>query len=145
IVEAKGYDWFFETTFARHVDMSLVPESEKLQYIADWSRPGAFNAMLNWYRGSRVIVPPPGVTVPMPEWLLRTFPKVKIPTLVVWGMKDPALLPLQLDGLDELVDDLTVVRLPDAGHFAPWEAGTRVAEALEPFLAGQAAATAHAK
>ena len=85
-----------------------------------------------------MIVPPPGVTVPLPDWLLRAFPKVKVPTLVIWGMKDKALLPLQLDGLDELVEDLTIVRLPDAGHFAPWEAGDEVAAALEPFLAGQA-------
>jgi pimeloyl-ACP methyl ester carboxylesterase len=52
----------------------------------------------------------------------------------MWGMKDTALLPVQLDGLDELVEDLTIVRLPDAGHFAPWEAPGDVAAALEPFL-----------
>jgi len=67
---------------------------------------------------------------------------VKVPTLVIWGMKDAALLPLQLDGLDKLVDDLTIVRLPDAGHFAPWEAGAEVVSALGPFLAGHAPATA---
>ena len=144
MVEAKGFDWFFDTTFARHVDLSKVSAAERQQYIADWSQPGAFNAMLNWYRGSRIVVPPPGVTVPLPDWLLHAFPKVKVPTLVVWGMKDPALLPIQLDGLDELVEDLTIVRLPDAGHFAPWEAGDEVAGALAPFLAGQAAAIAPA-
>ena len=121
-----------------------IPEAEKQQYIADWSQPGGFTAMLNWYRAAKVIVPPPGVTMPLPDFLLRAFPRVKVPTLVVWGMKDAALLPLQLDGLDTLVDDLTVVRLPDAGHFAPWEAGEQVAQALEPFLAGQAAASAPA-
>jgi pimeloyl-ACP methyl ester carboxylesterase len=57
-------------------------------------------------------------------------------------MKDPALLPIQLDGLDELVDDLAIVRLPGAGHFAPWEAADDVAAALLPFLAGQAGASA---
>ena len=103
LVEAKGFDWFFDTTFARHVDVTKIPESEKRQYIADWSQPGAFSAMLNWYRGSKVIVPPPGVTVPLPDWLLRAFPKVKVPTLVVWGMKDTALLPVQLEGLEEQI------------------------------------------
>jgi pimeloyl-ACP methyl ester carboxylesterase len=67
-----------------------------------------------------------------------------VPTRVAWGMMDTALLPLQLEGLEKLVDDLTVVRLPHAGHFAPWEAGEEVAAALEAFLAGQAAATAPA-
>ena len=143
-VEAKGFDWFFERTFSGHVDLAKISEAEKRQYIADWSQPGTFNAMLNWYRASRVIVPPPGVTVPLPDWLLRAFPKVRVPTLVIWGMKDSALLPLQLDGLDSLVDDLDVVRLPNAGHFAPWEAPGPVADALRPFLAANAGASAAA-
>lgn len=145
MVEAKGFDWFFDTTFARHVDISKISEAERRQYIADWSQQGAFNAMLNWYRGSRVVVPSLGMAVPLPDWLLRAFPAVKVPTLVVWGMEDKALLPLQLDGLDELVDDLTIVRLPGIGHFAPWETADQVAAALEPFLVGQAAASAAAQ
>jgi pimeloyl-ACP methyl ester carboxylesterase len=145
IVEAKGFDWFFDTTLASHVDTSQISDAERRQYIADWSQPGAFSAMLNWYRGSKVVVPPPGVTVPLPDLLLRAFPKVKVPTLVVWGMQDKALLPVQLDGLDALVEDLTIVRLPGAGHFAPWEAGGQVAQALEPFLERQPAATAAAQ
>jgi pimeloyl-ACP methyl ester carboxylesterase len=101
--------------------------------------------MLNWYRGSRLVVPAPGAEATLPDWTLRPFPTVKVPTLVVWGMKDPALLPVHLDELDALVDDLTVVALPDAGHFAPWEAPGEVAAALAPFLAAQAGATAAAE
>ena len=67
-----------------------------------------------------------------------------VPTLVVWGMNDTALLPVQLDGLDTLVEDLTIVRMVEAGHFAPWEAPDEVAWALEPFLALSAAASAPA-
>jgi len=143
-VEAMGFEAFFDKTFARHVDVSKISEAEKRQYLADWSQPGAFNAMLNWYRGSRVIVPPPGATVPLPDILLRAFPRIKVPTLVIWGMEDKALLPIQLEGLDALIDDVTIVRLPEIGHFAPWEAGGVVAQALEPFLAGKAASTAPA-
>jgi len=90
------------------------------------------------------MVPPPGATVPVPEFLLRAFPKVHVPTLVVWGMKDAALLPVQLDGLDDLIDDVKIVRLPNAGHFAPWEAPDAVLDALEPFLAEDAPAIAPA-
>ena len=134
-IEAMGYRTFFEKTFARHVDLSKMPESEKQQYIADWSQPGALTSMLNWYRAGKMVVPPPGLTVPLPDWLLKAFPKVQVPTLVVWGMKDTALLPIQLVGLDELVEDLRIARLPEAGHFAPWEAPDEVAEALRDFLA----------
>ena len=143
-IEAMGYDAFFVKTFSAHVDLALIPEAEKQQYIAEWSQPGAMAAMLNWYRATQLIVPPPLLSVPVPDWVLRAFPKVRVPTLVVWGMRDKALLPMQLDGLDRLVDDLTIVRLPDAGHFAPWETPELVAQALGHFLAGQPAATAPA-
>lgn len=134
-VEAQGFDWFFERTFSGHVDLAKIPQAEKQRYIADWSQPGALTAMLNWYRAAKVVVPPPGVTVPLPDWLLRAFPKVEIPTLVIWGMKDIALLPLQLDGLEELVEDLQIERVAEAGHFVPWESPDQLTAALEPFLA----------
>ena len=133
-IEAMGLSNFFDKSFAKHVDLAKIPEAEKQHYLADWSQPGSLNAMLNWYRASRMVIPPPGITVPLPDLLLRAFPKVKVPTLVVWGMKDSALLPLQLEGLEALVEDLTVVRIPDAGHFVPWEAPKPVAEALRAFL-----------
>ena len=134
-IEAMGFDAFFQKTFVSHVELTKIPEAEKQRYIADWSQPGGMLPMLNWYRATKLVVPPPGITVPLPDWLLRAFPKIRVPTLVIWGMKDPALLPLQLDGLDELVEDLRIVKLPEAGHFAPWEAGEQVAEALRDFLA----------
>ena len=134
-VEAMGFEAFFEKSFGKHVDLGRVPEAEKRQYVADWSQPGGLTAMLNWYRASKMIVPPPGVTVPIPDWVLGAFPHVTVATLVLWGMEDKALLPLQLDGLDRLVEDLRVVRLPGVGHFAPWEAPEPVAQALKGFLA----------
>ena len=135
LVEQNGFDWFFEKSFSPHVNLALIPDSERRQYISEWSQPGALTAMLNWYRASPIVVPPPGITIPVPDWLLRFATRIAIPTLVVWGMRDPALLPVQLDGLDELVADLRIVRLPDAGHFAPWETPGGVAQALERFLA----------
>ena len=142
-VEAMGFDALFEKSFSRHVDLAIIPDAERQQYIAEWSQPGGLTAMLNWYRASKLMVPPPGVTVPLPDWLLRPFPKVRVPTLVIWGMKDVALLPLQLDGLDRLVEDLTIVRVPDAGHFVPWEAPDDVFAALQPFLAADVRASAN--
>jgi len=133
-IEAMGFEAFFQKTFMSHVELASVSEEEKQQYIAEWSQPGGMLPMLNWYRATKLIVPPPGATVAVPDFLLRAFPKIHVPTLVVWGMKDPALLPLQLDGLEALVDDLTVVKLADAGHFAPWEAPDQVASALRDFL-----------
>ena len=144
VVKAQGFGWFFDKTFGGEVDRADIPEAERQQYIAEWSQPGAFTAMLNWYRAASLIIPPTGLTVPVPDWLLKAVRKVDIPTLVIWGMSDSALLPLQLDGLDTLVEELTVVRIPDAGHFVPWEAPEQVAAALQPFLAADAKASAPA-
>lgn len=134
--EAMGWETLFDKSFSGHVDLASIPPEERAQYIAEWSEPGGFAAMLNWYRASKLVVPPPGVTVPLPDWLLGAFPKVPVPTLVIWGMKDKALLPVQLDGLERLVPDLRVHRIQDAGHFVPWEKPEAVAAALGPFLAG---------
>ena len=142
--EAMGYDALFEKSFSRHVDLVLIPDAEKRQYISEWSQPGGLTAMVNWYRASKVRVPPPGVTLPLPQWVLAAFPTVEVPTLVIWGMQDKALLPVQLEGLDRLVTDLEIVRIPDAGHFAPWEAPGEVLAALLPFLAAEAGASAAA-
>lgn len=133
-VEAMGWDKFFTKSFGGHVDLASISPQEKAEYIAEWSQPGVFTAMLNWYRGAPIIVPPPGLTLPLPDFLNRAFPTIKVPTLVVWGMRDKALLPLQLDGLDVLIDDLTLVRVPDAGHFLPWERPEAVAGPLRSFL-----------
>jgi pimeloyl-ACP methyl ester carboxylesterase len=133
MIAKRGFDWFFERSFAAHADIALIDADERSRYIADWSRPGALHAMLNWYRATGLLVPPAGETVARPAWMKR-FPKLLVPTLVIWGMRDHALLPTQLDGLDDWVADFAVVRLPETGHFAPWEAPAAVASALGAFL-----------
>lgn len=133
-IARMGYDTFFEKSFEKHVDLSLIPEEERRHYIDDWSRPGAMTAMLNWYRASHLIVPPPGATVPVPDWVLRLAPKIAVPIRVVWGLEDKALLPIQLEGIGEVGDDVEVFPLKGVGHFAPWEAPDQVAAALFPFL-----------
>ena len=136
-IARMGYDTFFDKSFAPHVDMTKVSAEERQNYIDDWSQPGAMTAMLNWYRASKVVVPPPGITVDIPDWTHRAFPKIKVPVRVVWGLEDTALLPVQLEGMGEVGDDVEVFPLPGVGHFAPWEAPAQVAAALKPFLATQ--------
>jgi pimeloyl-ACP methyl ester carboxylesterase len=136
-VEAIGYEAFFDKSFRNHVDLSAIPAEERAIYVAQWSRPGALTAMLNWYRASQMVVPPPGITVDVPDWVLRAFPKIKVPVRVIWGLEDKALLSVQLEAIGEIGDDVEVFPLTGVGHFAPWEAPEKVAEALKPFLLGE--------
>ena len=129
-----GLERFFASTFAQHL-VSAVAGQDKAAYLDEWSQPGAMTAMLNWYRASRIIVPEESETVERPVWIDAPFPPVTQPTLVIWGMKDKALLPCQLDGLDRLVPDLTLVKIEDGGHFIPWEKPEAVNAALGDWLA----------
>ena len=133
-VAAMGFDAFFDKSFKRHINLARIDPTERAAYIAEWSKPGTLTGMLNWYRASQLVVPPSGAAVPIPEWVLGAFPKIHLPVQVIWGMEDIALLPMQLDGLDRLIDEVEIVRLPGIGHFAPWEAPVEVAAALAPFL-----------
>jgi pimeloyl-ACP methyl ester carboxylesterase len=133
-IEAMGYDAFFAKTFASHADVSRLSDGERQAYLDDWSQPGAMTAMLGWYRASEIAVPEPGEEASLPAWTLLPFPRVTPPTLVVWGLKDGALLPIQLGGLHDLVEDLRIVTVPEAGHFVPWERPEPVIAAIRDFM-----------
>jgi len=134
VVEAMGVDTFFDKSFRGHVDLATIDPAYRAASIAEWSRPGALTAMFNWYRASHLVVPPPGVTVPVPDWVLRLAPKIRVPLRIVWGLDDKALLPVQLERIGEVGDEVEVFPLKGVGHFAPWQAPQAVADALAPFL-----------
>ena len=136
-VESIGFEAFFDKSFRNHVDLAKIPARERQRYIDDCSRPGALTAMVNWYRASQLVVHPPGIPVDVPDWVLRAFPRIRIPVRVIWGLEDRALLPIQLEGIGEIGDDVEVFPLKGVGHFGPWEAPDKIAEVLKPFLLAQ--------
>jgi pimeloyl-ACP methyl ester carboxylesterase len=116
-------------------DPARLPAEERQHYLDDWSQSGALTAMLNWYRASKMVVPEPGEEAKAPLWTHAPFPKLRMPILVVWGLKDTALLPVQLDGLNDLIEDLRLVTSPTAGHFITWEEPGTVTSAIRDFMA----------
>ena len=134
-IRLAGLDAFFDKVIAANADVSALTAEDRRSYIADWSRPGALKSMLNWYRASKVEVPKIGEKARLPLWTRAPFPALDMPVLVAWGLKDKALLPLQLEGLGALARDLRVVAVPDAGHFIPWERPDAVTRAIRDFIA----------
>jgi pimeloyl-ACP methyl ester carboxylesterase len=132
-----GLERFFASTFAQHIVGGIAGE-DKAAYMDEWGQPGAMTAMLNWYRASVIVVPAPGEGAERPVWLDAPFPPITQPTLVIWGMRDKALLPVQLE-LEELVLDLTIVPVEDGGHFVPWEKPEAVTAAIRDWLAARPA------
>ncbi|MCK9389906.1 MAG: alpha/beta hydrolase, partial [Sulfuritalea sp.] len=58
-----------------------------------------------------------------------------VPTLVIWGEADTALGTVLLDGLEELVPDLRIVRIPEGSHWIIHEQPQKVSAAIREFLA----------
>jgi len=133
-VAARGWDAFFDERFADPAAQARIAPDERARTIAGWAEPGAFTAMLNWYRASPLVVPAIDETPPRPAYLDRPFPQVTVPTLLYWAMDDTALRPSLLNGIEALVPSLMLVRQP-GGHFVPWEAPEALIAAMERFLA----------
>lgn len=110
--------------------------AEAEAYRLGWSLPGVLTAMLNWYRASPIVVPEVGAaaaTAPILEAPMERM-TVGVPHLVVWGEQDEALRPACLEGLEDFAPDVTVERVPDAGHWLLHEKPDAVAERIARFL-----------
>ena len=112
---------------------SWLTQAVKAQYRAVWQR--GLTGPLNYYRASplRPATPqdPAAAAVTIPRSLLE----VHLPTLVIWGMKDKALCPALLDGLDDFVHRLQLHRIEDATHWIVHEQPALVIAHLQAFLA----------
>lgn len=134
-IAGMGLEGFLDRVMLSHADRTRLIAEERQHYLDDWSQPGVLTTMLNWYRASKMVVPEPGEEAKAPLWTQMPFPKLKMPVLVVWGLKDKALLPVQLAGLNDLIEDLRLVTSPSAGHFITWEEPETVTSAIRDFMA----------
>jgi pimeloyl-ACP methyl ester carboxylesterase len=93
------------------------------RYREAWSRPGAYGAMVNWYRAA-----------------LRSPPKIPrdirvyVPTLIVWGAKDSAIRARYAIASAAMCDDAKLELFEHATHWVQHEEAERVNERLIEFL-----------
>ena len=113
-----------------------MTDADKQAYTEAWSHPGALTGGLNYYRASPLHPPLEGDAGAAAVKFDPAQVTIKVPTLVIWGMGDTALLPCNLDGLDAYVPDLRVVRVPEATHWVIHEQPALVNNAIRDFLKG---------
>jgi len=97
----------------------------RARYRAVWS--AGLEGALNYYRASPLR---PGAPDLQRLELPASVVQVRVPTTVVWGMKDHALLPALLDGLDRWVTPLRMQRVADASHWIVHERPDLVRDAI---------------
>ena len=123
---------FFTNMFADSGDFAWLTESVKDQYRAVWGH--GLTGGCNYYRASPLRPPRPEDPAAAAVTLPREMLTVTVPTLVIWGMDDIALPPSLIDGLDDYVPNLTVVRVPGATHWIVHEQPERLAREIIGFL-----------
>ncbi len=127
VLSENGYARLFNMTFP-------MSEEERAAYLAAWSQPGALTGGLNYYRAAR-LGPPSGDEAPSsPTNANPAAYVVRVPTLVIWGERDSALLTGNLDGLEQFVPTLTVRRIPDGTHWVIHEHPDEVNAAIRAVM-----------
>lgn len=135
LVEQFGLGGVLLKAFGETPENPKMDPAERAALMEDYANREAAIAMLNWYRASPMEVLEMDAPYELPAgWQPPALPKLTIPTLVVWAMEDTALPAANLDGLDEVIADLTLVQVPGCGHFVQWEAPEPVNAALDAFL-----------
>jgi pimeloyl-ACP methyl ester carboxylesterase len=99
---------------------ALGDRFDRAPYVEAWSQPGALTGGLNYYRAAEAVRPSEMI--------------VRVPTLVIWGERDIALLTGNLDGLNKYVPDLVIERLPECSHFVVHEQPERVNALIREFM-----------
>ncbi len=109
---------------------------DRRAYLRAWSEPGAITGGLSYYRAldaDPVRIARGRASASVAEGLAQVG-RIRVPTLVLWGMQDRALLPGNLEGLESVVEDLIVERIPNGTHWVVHEQPHRVNRGIRAFL-----------
>jgi pimeloyl-ACP methyl ester carboxylesterase len=136
-LSANNYAALVGVVLGEGLKNGTFTEADKEAYIAAWSQPGALTGGLNYYRAARVGPPTEGQKDGAS--FATSFPSlnVKVPTLVIWGEKDTALLTGNLVGLDQYVPQLTIKRIPEGSHWVIHEKPQLINGYIREFIAGK--------
>ena len=109
-----------------------LTESVRDRYREVWGH--GIHGALNYYRASPMRPPTsehdPMLALRLPQELTR----VRVPTLVIWAEADTALPTALLRGLQDYVEQLVVIRIPEATHWVVHEQPARLVAEVERYL-----------
>ncbi len=107
-------------------------EEDRQKYLETWRK--GLTGGLNYYRAAKLSSPVGREKADAPPFIIPKNPVITVPTLVIWGLKDTALLRGNLDGLDQYVKVLKIERVPEGSHWVVAEQPATVIRAIRFFL-----------
>jgi pimeloyl-ACP methyl ester carboxylesterase len=121
-------------------------EEDRQAWIAAWSQPGSTTAGLNYYRANHRNAPfndlHPASSIPT-SWSAAEVTKgakstiINVPTLVIWGLRDAAILSGHLSGLEKWVPNLSVSLYPEDDHWVMLQKAVPVARDIRSYIEGK--------
>jgi len=130
----NNYSYLLKMAFGEIIKNGVLTGDDVKGYITAWSQPGALTGGLNYYRAANVEALENPVDAVKKPALGESLPEVSVPTLVIWGEKDSALLPGCIEGLENYITDCTIKRIPDASHWIVREKPGLVSQLIRDFL-----------
>jgi len=99
-------------------------------YVKAWSQPGALTAMLNWYRAMfRQVVRSLGKRDQQ-----RPPRRVQVPTLMLWGVKDIALIRQMAQQSIDLCEEGRLIYFENATHWVQHDEADGVSQIMASFF-----------
>ena len=136
LLAADNYALLSGRFMGEHLWNDIFDDEDRQAYLAAWAQPGALTGGLNLYRIPRASqASAEGQSAQDNPPRERRAWMVTVPTLVIWGEQDTALLTSNLDGLEQFVPHLTIKRIPDASHWVIHEQPALVNRYIREFLA----------
>jgi len=114
------YKWLKWAVFSgKDRKKNFTAEDEK-KYMEAWSQPGAITGGVNYYRANLDFSDITGI--------------INVPTLVIHGMNDVAVLPGVLEELDSYIEDLKTIKIENASHWVMHDDPVLIASEFRKFF-----------
>jgi len=116
----NDFNWLKKVVFNGTVKKDAFTEEDKRMYLKAWKQEGAIEAGVNYYRAN----------LNFDEWTGI----INVPTFVMHGMKDVAIMPSILEELSNYVKKLEVEKVNDSSHWIMYDAPQKVVNKIIEFL-----------
>jgi pimeloyl-ACP methyl ester carboxylesterase len=113
----NDFKWLKWAVFSGQEKKKDFTEYDKQEYLKAWSQPGAIVGGVNYYRANHTFKAWTG--------------KIEVTTIVIHGMDDVAVLPSVLDGLDDYVKNLKIIKVEKASHWVMYDVPELIAKTIK--------------